>query len=59
MLIRYTEGPPVLDLKLPDRWLYVHRDEDVEVTEEEAPLLLSLPGWETTPTPTPSEEDES
>lgn len=58
--VRFTEGPPVLDMKLPDRWLLVHRGKEVEVTEDEAELLLTLPGWEATPKPPPpSEEDES
>ena len=59
MILKFTEGPGALDIKLPDRWLHVVRGESVEVTEEEAILLLEFPGWEAILELPPSEEDES
>lgn len=54
----YSDGPDALDVKLPDRWLSVLRGESVDVTEEEAALLLILPGWETVPASTPTPEED-
>ena len=53
--VRYTEGPDVVDIKLPSRWLEAIRGEVVEVTEDEAELLLAL-GWEVHPDPTSLED---
>lgn len=56
MILHYEEGPDSLDIKLGDRWVLAVRGEPLEVTEEEAGLLLALPGWEEVPSVKDPEE---
>lgn len=48
MIMHYLTGPDAVSVKLPNRWLDANRGEPVEVSEEEALLLIPL-GWEEAP----------